>query len=115
MNATYPMSHTTPNLDDLMIADPSGLDGHELRAALRTANDQIRMLIVAVHKYEKAIATRDQVGRELQGFVEGVLKAHLRGDVSVVAEMANAYFQARPSYRERLEEDIEHVGRKGAN
>ncbi|RQZ74821.1 hypothetical protein DF052_06970 [Burkholderia glumae] len=109
------MTHVMPNLDDLMIIDPSGLDPRELRNAIRTANEQTLMLVAAVRKYEKAIATRDQVGTELHGFVEGVLKAHLRGDMGEVAKIANAYFEARPTYRERLEEDVEHDANKGAH
>ncbi|WP_186147303.1 hypothetical protein [Burkholderia gladioli] len=103
------------NIADLMIVDPAGLDTRELRDALRSANQQLIELAHSVQRYEKAIAFREQVGAELIGFVEGVLKAHIRGDMGEVAAISDAYFAARPNYRERLEEDIEHHARRGAH
>ncbi|WP_246797791.1 hypothetical protein [Burkholderia perseverans] len=101
--------------DELMIVDPAGLDRHELSAALRNANAKLVEMCAAIQKYRKALDHREQVGRDLTAFVEGVLKACLRNDTAEVSRLANQYFSERPRYRERLEEDIEHAARQGKN
>ncbi|MGS0980616.1 hypothetical protein [Burkholderia glumae] len=101
--------------DELMIIDPADMDRHELSAALRNANAKLVEMCADILKYRKALDHREQVGRDLTGFVEGVLKACLRNDTAEVARIADHYFSERPRYRERLEEDIEHAARQGTN
>lgn len=53
------------------------------------------------------LARLNATGIQMAGFVEGVLKAHIRADSTALAARCDAYLANRERLREKLEEAIE--------
>ncbi|MEX3629345.1 MAG: hypothetical protein VB138_07475 [Burkholderia sp.] len=83
------------------ITNPERLDTVEdLRRELHRVNQEL-------FKQSARLAKLNATGVQMAGFIEGVLKEHVRSDVDAVAAHCASYLDARPRLREKLEESIE--------
>ncbi|HDR9098591.1 TPA: hypothetical protein QDB24_002196 [Burkholderia vietnamiensis] len=83
------------------ITNPEKLDTVEdLRRELQRVNREL---------FEKSalLAKVNATGIQMAGFIEGVLKEHVRADADAVAARCASYLDGRPRLREKLEESIQ--------
>ncbi|HDR9029448.1 TPA: hypothetical protein QDB14_003659 [Burkholderia vietnamiensis] len=83
------------------ITNPEKLDTVEdLRREVHRVNQEL-------FDQSARLAKLNATGVQMAGFIDGVLKEHVRADADAVAARCAAYLDARPRLREKLEEAIE--------
>ncbi|MCA8059446.1 hypothetical protein [Burkholderia cepacia] len=83
------------------IANPERLNTIEdLRRELHRVNKEL-------FEQSATLAKLNATGVQMAGFIEGVLKQHIRSDADAVAACCESYLANRDRLREKLEEAIE--------
>ncbi|WP_175895714.1 hypothetical protein [Burkholderia cepacia] len=83
------------------IANPEKLNTIEdLRRELHRVNKEL-------FEQSATLAKMNATGVQMAGFIEGVLKQHIRSDADAVAACCESYLAGRERLREKLEEAIE--------
>ncbi|WP_175845160.1 hypothetical protein [Burkholderia arboris] len=83
------------------ITNPESLGTVEdLRRELHRVNKEL-------FEQSATLAKLNATGIQMAGFIEGVLKQHIRSDADAVAACCDAYLGTRERLREKLEEAIE--------